>query len=158
MVEYPRYEKVLFCTDFSKNSDMAFRYAFGISRRDGSDLYIMHVMTYPNNYPHYVEGYLSSSEWKKVEEEHRKAIEKNFQNMYLTKIKDKSNVHTVTRPGREDEEVLEFAKKEGIDIIVVGTHGRTGIKHAFLGSVAEKIVRQSTVPVLVVPGRKKLST
>ncbi|MHB8091085.1 MAG: universal stress protein [Syntrophales bacterium] len=154
MVEYPRYEKVLFCTDFSKNSDQAFSYAFGISRRDGSDLYILHVMTYPNNYPHYVEGYLSAKEWRKVEDAHRKAIEQNFEDLYLSKIKDKEHVHAVIKIGREDEEVLDFAKKEGIDIVVVGTHGRTGLKHAVLGSVAEKIVRQSSVPVLVVPGKK----
>lgn len=154
MVEYPRYDRVLFCTDFSKNSDHAFSYAFGISRRDGSALYIMHVMAYPNNYPHYIEGYLSSEEWAKVEESARKAIDKNFEDMYLSKIKDKSRVSTVTRSGREDEEVIEFVKKEDIDIVVVGTHGRTGIKHAFVGSVAEKIIRQSPVPVLVVPGKK----
>lgn len=153
MVEYPRYKKVLFCTDFSENSDLAFSYAFGISRRDGSALYIMHVMPYPNNYPHYIEGYLSSEEWEKVEKASRTAIDKNFEDMYLSKIIDKSNVFVITRSGREDEEIIGFAKEENIDIIVVGTHGRTGLKHALLGSVAEKIIRQSHVPVLVVPGK-----
>lgn len=154
MVEYPRYKKVLFCTDFSENSDLAFSYAFGITKRDGSELYIMHVMPYPNNYPHYIEGYLSSEEWEKVEANSRKAIDKNFEDLYLTKIKDKSNVSVITRSGREDEEVIAFAKEKGIDIIVVGTHSRTGIKHALLGSVAEKIIRQSPVPVLVIPCKK----
>lgn len=153
MVEYPKYKKVLFCTDFSENSDLAFSYAFGISRRDGGALYIMHVMPYPNNYPHYIEGYLSSEEWEKVEKASREAIDKSFEYMYLSKIKDKSSVFVITRSGREDEEVIGFAKEEKIDIIVVGTHGRTGIKHALLGSVAERIIRQSSVPVLVVPGR-----
>jgi nucleotide-binding universal stress UspA family protein len=151
MVEYPRYKNVLFCTDFSKNSELAFSYAFGISKRDGSALYILHVMPYPNNYPHYIEGYLSSEEWAKVEEASRKAVDQNFENLYLNKIKDKANVFTVALPGREDEEVIEFAKEKNIDIIVLGTHSRTGLKHALLGSVAEKIIRQSSVPVLVVP-------
>jgi nucleotide-binding universal stress UspA family protein len=108
-------------------------------------------MPYPNNYPHYIEGYLSSEEWAKVEEASRKAVDQNFENLYLNKIKDKANVFTVALPGREDEEVIEFAKEKNIDIIVLGTHSRTGLKHALLGSVAEKIIRQSSVPVLVVP-------
>jgi nucleotide-binding universal stress UspA family protein len=154
MVEYPRYKKVLFCADFSENSELAFSYAFGISKRDGCALHIIHVMPYPHNYPHYVEGYLSSEEWAKVETSARQQIDEKFEEMYLSKIKDKANVSVVTRSGREDEEIIGFAKEEGIDIIVVGTHSRTGIKHALLGSVAEKIIRQSAVPVLVIPCRK----
>jgi nucleotide-binding universal stress UspA family protein len=155
MIDYPKYKKVLFCTDFSENCDIAFGYAFGIAKRDGSALYILHVMPSPNNYPHYVEGYLSSGEWEKIAENNRKEIDKNFEEKYLNKIKDKSNVHVVIKSGREDEEIIEFAKKENVDIIIVGTQGRKGISHAFLGSVAEKIVRQSLVPVFVIPCKKR---
>ena len=155
MIDYPKYKKVLFCTDFSENCDIAFGYAFGIAKRDGSALYILHVMPSPNNYPHYVEGYLSSEEWAKIEKNNREAIDKNFEEKYLSQIKDKSNVHVVVKSGREDEEILEFAKKEKVDIIIVGTQGRKGISHAFLGSVAEKIVRRSPFPVYVIPCKKR---
>ena len=70
----------------------------------------------------------------------------------------KSKVFVVIRSGREDEEILEFAKKENFDLIVIGTRGRTGKSHAFLGSVAEKIVRESPVPVLVIPHKYRLAT
>jgi nucleotide-binding universal stress UspA family protein len=61
----------------------------------------------------------------------------------------------VTKSGREDEEILTFAKQENVDIIVMGTHGRTGVEHVFFGSVAEKVLRHSPFPVFVIPCKKK---
>jgi nucleotide-binding universal stress UspA family protein len=52
-------------------------------------------------------------------------------------------------------EIVRHAQKTGADLIVVGTHGRTGIEHVVLGSVAERIVQHSTCPVLVVPRARK---
>ncbi|NIO20880.1 MAG: universal stress protein, partial [Candidatus Aenigmarchaeota archaeon] len=51
-----------------------------------------------------------------------------------------------------------FAKKEKVDLIVMGTHGRTGIEHLFCGSVAEKVVRRSPFPVFVIPFNKMLES
>ncbi len=155
MIDYPKYKKVLFCADFSENSDIAFGYAFGIAKRDEGTLYILHVMASPEVYPQYVKGYLSSEEWVKIEENHRKTVEQRFEEKYLSQVKDKSWVKTIIRSGREDEEILDFAKKEGVDLIIIGTQGRTGIFHAFLGSVAEKVVRRSMVPVFVIPCKKR---
>jgi len=50
-------------------------------------------------------------------------------------------------------EIIKYAKKQKVDLIVMSTHGRTGIKHLFLGSVAERIIRQSPCPVMVVPAK-----
>jgi nucleotide-binding universal stress UspA family protein len=50
-------------------------------------------------------------------------------------------------------EIIKYAKKQKVDLIVISTHGRTGIKHLFLGSVAERIIRQSPCPVMVVPAK-----
>jgi nucleotide-binding universal stress UspA family protein len=57
--------------------------------------------------------------------------------------------------GRESEEILKFVRKEKIDLITIGTHGRTGIKYAVFGSVAEKIVRRSPIPVFIIPLEKR---
>jgi len=56
--------------------------------------------------------------------------------------------------GNPKYDVIEQAKKEGVDYIIVGTHGRTGWSHALIGSTAEYIIRHSTIPVLVVPMKK----
>ena len=153
MIEYPKYKKVLFCTDFSENSDCAFDYAFGVAKRDEGVLYILHVIPeIPNQY--YAALYGKQENFDKIQAAIREDLEQRYQDQYLSQIKDRSKVRVVTRTGREDEEILEFARKEQIDIIVIGTHGRTGIKRAVFGSVAEKVIRYSPIPVFVIPCNK----
>jgi len=154
MIDYPKYKKVLFCTDFSKNSDCAFDYAFGIAKRDEGVLYILHVI--PANPDHYnLERCLTREELDRVKATLREDREKIYNDQYVSHIKDKTKVKIITKSGREDEEILKFARKENIDIIVIGTHGRTGIEHLFIGSVAEKIIRHSPIPVFIIPCEKK---
>jgi universal stress protein A len=154
MIDYPKYKKVLFCTDFSKISDCAFDYAFGIAKRDGGVLYILHVIPMtPQQY--HLERYFTKKQLDKITATLQEDREKMFNDKYLSRIKDKTKVKIVTETGREDEKILEFARQEKVDIIVIGTHGRTGIEHVFLGSVAEKIVRRSPMPVFVIPCKEK---
>ena len=154
MIDYPKYKKVLFCTDFSENSDCACDYAFGIAKRDEGVLYILHVI--PANPDHYnLERCLAKAELDRVKATLREDRERMYNDRYLSHIKDKANVRVVTESGREDKKILEFARKENIDIIVIGTCGRTGIEHLFIGSVAEKIIRYSPIPVFIIPGKQK---
>jgi nucleotide-binding universal stress UspA family protein len=154
MIDYPKYKKVLFCTDFSKISDCAFDYAFGIAKRDEGMLYILHVIPVtPQQY--HLERHLTKKQLDDIAANLDKDREKMFNDKYLSHIKDKTKVKIVTKSGEEDEKILEFIKKEKIDIIVIGTHGRTGIEHVFLGSVAEKVIRRSPIPVFVIPCRDK---
>ena len=59
--------------------------------------------------------------------------------------------------GRPSEVILDLAQREGADLIVMGTHGRTGLSHVLLGSVAERVVRQAECPVMTVPPGKGAS-
>ncbi len=61
-----------------------------------------------------------------------------------------SPVRSSVRIGAPAEEILRFAREDAMDLVVLGTHGRTGLKHLVLGSVAERVVRQAPCPVLVV--------
>ena len=61
----------------------------------------------------------------------------------------------ITKSGREEKQLLIFLEKENIDIIVMGTHGRTGIAHVFFRDVAEKVPRLSPFPVLLISCKKK---
>ena len=154
-MEYPKYKKVLFCTDFSENSDYAFGFAYGIAKRDDGLLYILHVI--PEN-PHqaFATAMITNEEIEKIEKLIEEDLNSNYQERYTKKIENGIRYEIVTRSGREDEEILKFAKDEAADIIVVGTHGRTGIEHVFFGSVAEKVLRRSPFPVFVIPCKKKL--
>ena len=127
MVIYPKCKKVLFCTDFSKISDCAFDYAFGIAKRDDAVLYILHVLE-------------RNPQWETLSKMH---------------LSEEQKAKIVTKSGREDDEILEFAENEKVDIIVLGTKGKKGMEHTFLGSVAEKVIRRSPIPVLVIPCKDK---
>lgn len=61
-----------------------------------------------------------------------------------------TRVSTTLLRGDPAQEVCRFAKHDDFDLVVIGTHGRTGLKHVFLGSIAEKVVRHAACPVLVV--------
>ena len=154
MIEYPKYKKVLFCTDFSENADYAFDFAYGITKRDEGLLYILHVI--PEN-PHqaYADGFITTEDLEKIHKVIEEDIANNYKERYVKKIENGVTFEIVTRSGREDEEILEFAKKEKIDLIVMGTHGRTGIEHVFFGSVAEKVLRRSPIPIFVIPSKKR---
>ena len=155
MIEYPKYKKVLFCTDFSENADYAFDFAYGIAKRDEGLLYIFHVIPY-NPHQAYAESFITNEDLMKV----RKAIEgdiaNNYKEHYEKQIENGIPYEFVTRSGRENEEILTFAKENHVDIIIMGTHGRTGIEHVFFGSVAEKVLRHSPFPVFIIPDKKKI--
>jgi len=155
MMEYPKYKKVLFCTDFSENSDYAFEFAFGIAKRDDGLLYILHVIPHiPNQ--EMLRGYVSEDILRNIQKDLEQEIDDNYKEHYTKKIEDTVRFEIATKSGREDEEIIEFAKKEKVDIIVMGTHGKTGMEHAFFGSVAEKVLRHSPFPIFVIPSREKL--
>jgi nucleotide-binding universal stress UspA family protein len=98
---------------------------------------------------------MTKEDWDKLKVTVQEDLDKKYNDQYLSQIKDKTKVKIVTKSGREDEEILKFAKTEGIDLITIGTHGRTGIEHVLFGSVAEKIIRRSPIPVFIIPCKKK---
>ena len=155
MIEYPKYKKVLFCTDFSENADYAFGFAYGIAKRDKGLLYILHVMPYNSTQKH-AESFITTEDLKKIQKAVEEDIANNYKERYEKGIENGISYEFVTRSGREDEEILTFAKQENADIIVMGTHGRTGIEHVFFGSVAEEVLRNSPFPVFVIPCKKKI--
>ena len=155
MMEYPQYKKVLFCTDFSENSDYAFEFAYGIAKRDEGLLYMLHVIP-ANPQQAFVENAVGEEILEEVQKEIQEDLDNNYKERYSKKIENGIRYETVTKTGREDAEILKFAKDEKVDIIVMGTHGKTGIEHVFFGSVAEKVLRHSPFPLFVIPCKKKL--
>ena len=154
-MEYPKYKKVLFCTDFSKNSDYAFEFAFGIAKRDKGLIYILHVIP-ENTNQIYVRNMLDIEQIRKIQKGIQEDLDNKYKEHYVKNMDNGIRYEIVTKSGREDEEIINLAKKEKVDIIVMGTHGRAGIEHVFFGSVAEKVLRRSPFPVFIIPCREKL--
>ncbi len=156
MIEYPKYKKVLFCTDFSENADYAFEFAFGVAKRDEGLLYILHVKTDIADQA-YLEGTGDGSYPEMVEsirESTQRELDNNLQEHYAKKIEG-AQFEIVTKSGRAYQEIIGFAEEKGVDIIVIGTHGRTGMKHTLFGSVAEMVTRLSPLPVFIIPSKGK---
>lgn len=141
-------QNVVVPTDGSKFSYSAFDYAQNIAERYEAKIHLLYVIE--KQPPYLAVKSLDSSEDKVsalIEEEASEELQKahnNFKNISgLTVI-------PVLRKGTDYEEIINYSREIGADLIIVTTHGRTGLLHTLLGSVAEKVIRHSKIPVLVV--------
>jgi nucleotide-binding universal stress UspA family protein len=139
---------ILAPTDFSVPSRHALKYAAELAQRFGAQIHLVTVVE--NIIPLVPEaGMLFGHQADQLAEQQKAAqhaLEKLASDPSLQGLKPR--VHVLA--GTAHAEILEFAKQRGIDLLVVGTHGRTGLSHLVIGSVAEKIVRLSSCPVLTV--------
>lgn len=135
-------KRILFPTDFSENSEYAFLYALALARTFASKLYLLHVVYFPPQMPEFDIGRVLDGLVKSAEKNLKKLIQKTAETQVI--------FHPEVRVGAEYHEITKLAEKEKIDLIVMGTQGRTGLAHAFLGSVAERVVRYAPCPVLTV--------
>jgi nucleotide-binding universal stress UspA family protein len=74
----------------------------------------------------------------------------------LAKKNPYGKITTLTGDGIPQDDILKLARSHKADLIIMGTHGRTGLRHLFMGSVAEYVVRHSKIPVMVVPANAKI--
>ncbi len=139
---------ILLPTDFSKRSLAAAEYAVELARQYGAKLHVLHVLE--KTPPILAMRTFDLSEEKIIETIEEEA--KQSMNETLEKIKEKNGVDIVydIRKGTDYEEIVKYSEEKGIDVIVIATHGRTGLMHTLIGSVAEKVIRHAKCPVLVI--------
>lgn len=134
------YKRILVATDFSRHSRRAQQEAARIGR--GGKVILLHVIDpYYERLPYMVSTRLSRSEIRKGMMARLKKEVKFFG-------PSASNVSLRIAVGSAYREILKLARQERVDLIVLGTHGRIGLEHLLLGSVAEKIIRLAPCPVL----------
>ena len=140
-------KKILFATDFSEGSINALPYAVDIAMRHGAKIYAVHVIFDMTKAAGWYVPHASSEEvYADLEKSARKQLEKTFSED-MRKFKDFENV---LLRGTPYEEITKFAEANKIDLIVLATHGRTGIDRLIFGSTAEQVVRYAPCPVLSV--------
>jgi nucleotide-binding universal stress UspA family protein len=137
-------KKILVPVDFSDFSKQALESAAEIAELRGAKITVMHVMVEPQTSVPY-EVYI---DWKKVREDIGKDAEKLLDEM-IEKVGIKGEVERKLIWGEPAGVVNETAEKGDYDLIVMATHGRTGLSRPFLGSVAEIVIRHAHCPVLV---------
>jgi nucleotide-binding universal stress UspA family protein len=141
------FKNVLFATDFSAGSDYAFDYAISLVRRCDAKLNVIHVINEPVDLRGFYVPHIS---FEKLEEEIELGAKKLMEQFVRTHLNDFTNFETFIVPGIAYDEIIKKATDIGADLVVLGTHGRTGLDHVLFGSTAEKVVRKSPVPVMTI--------
>ncbi len=142
--------KILVTTDMSDYSLAALEYAVSFGLLYSSRIFLLHVAdTLPPVLSLHGPDLEGDVYRGKAEDDAKRDLHE-----FITRHVDSGlHVTPVVRVGVPADEIVRFARDEGIDIIVMATHGRTGLRHIVVGSVAEHVVRNATVPVLTVkPG------
>ena len=143
-------KKILVTTDLSEFSLAALEYASSFGLLFVSKIYILYVND-PGASVFVTHGHdaTQKDQHPRTEREAQEALEE----FVMQNVKPDVNLTRVVRTGVPADEIRKFAEEEGVDMIVLATHGRTGLKHILMGSVAEKTVRLSSIPVLTVKPR-----
>jgi nucleotide-binding universal stress UspA family protein len=141
----PEIQNILVAVDFSDYSEAALKYATFLAETFGATLTLVHSVE-PYIYPEDLSaGYT-------IEELDARWIKKQKDKLETVRQTIKEGIPTtvVVTMGAAWNRIVGAAKSWNADLIVIGTHGRTGLKHALMGSTAERVVRHATCPVLVV--------
>jgi len=146
-----RFRRILHPTDFSRASTAAFNRAIAMAKKDRSELVLVHVLSPPM--PLAGEGYIPPNVYEDLETSARKYAEKRLNALHDKARAAGVKTSTLIREGVADEQIVRAARSKKADVIVLGTHGRTGLARLFLGSVASRVVTAAPCPVLTVRGR-----
>jgi nucleotide-binding universal stress UspA family protein len=137
-------KKILVPVDFSDCSKKALQYAVRFARQFGAELTLLHV----------VPRYPAIPEMGPIDVETVQDGRTQLEVVRLT-IGDLAPCDTLLRTGTPYMEIVEAAKEQSIDLIIIATHGHKGLTHVILGSTAERVVRQAPCPVLVVREKER---
>lgn len=148
------YKKILWPTDFSGPSYRALKTANELALHFASELYVVHIIAslpplvpiVPGRPTFNVSSYLK---------ELRLSAKESLQEVIDKKIGKSIKVHAIVGHGNVAVEISRIADKENIELIVIASHGTTGCQRFFFGSVAEKLVRIASCPVLIIRGSFK---
>lgn len=136
-------ENILVPIDFSKTSEKALRYAVPFAKQFGAKITLVNVIDFPI-FPQEI-GIPVVDEFEIVE-----GVEKNLAELAARMVAPELLGKTIVRRGAAWESIVTEAREMPADLIITTTHGYTGLKHVFVGSTAELVVRRAPCPVLVV--------
>lgn len=142
-------KKILYPTDFSDNSVPAAEYARTLAHLAGATIYVIHVV-----------GVLADQRKRMIQPESFAIFEQEVETLAVREMENFCRQHFDNQVSYETEVVLgtpyktilERAGELGCDLIVMGSHGQTGIQEVIFGSTAQRIIRRARIPVLTVPG------
>ena len=131
--------RLLVATDFSDDSARALVWGKELARRFGAEIVVLHV-----------EELLAGAPSSDLAVERHRAAEQGLERLVAQLREGGFAARGVLRAGTAFEDIVDVALAEPVDLIVLGTHGRSGLFHLLMGSVAERVVRHAHCPVLTV--------
>lgn len=143
-----QFQKILVPLDFSECSRIGLNYALGFARSFRSSMLLFHSVM--------VHSYALSDEYTVLEVPNILLLQQEYAEEEMARWREEvgkglANVETKVTVGSPVEQIDACVRDDGVDLIITSTHGRSGVKRAFIGSIAEQIVRHAPCPVLVVP-------
>lgn len=146
-----RIRRILHPTDFSRASTAAFKRAVEMAKGNRAELVLLHVQG--PSAPIMVDGYVSPKAYEDMEAAERAYSQKHLDALVAKARKAGVRVKGLLIPGVAHERIAQAARSRKADLVVIGTHGRTGIAKLFLGSVASRVLAIAPCPVLTVRGK-----
>jgi len=140
---------VMVPVDFSKESILAAKFGASLAEEYKTKLYVLHVMepVHPS-----LRGYIV--DFEQFQQRMIAQAKEDLENVIPKAVKDRIPVEFILEIGHPSYLIVEKAKELGVDVVVIATHGRTGLSHVLLGSVAEKVIRHAPCPVFVIRNPK----
>jgi len=139
------YQDILLPTDGSDGVERIAEHAGSLARQYDATVHVLSVADTRNRFEGPSMG-VGAAAWEDAERERaREAVEEA-----IATLPEDVSADGAVESGVPHAAILEYVEETGIDVVVMGTHGRTGIDHYLIGSVAERVVRQSPAPVLTV--------
>ncbi|MEP0822329.1 MAG: universal stress protein [Ignavibacterium sp.] len=139
--------RILVPIDFSDHSRKALRYAIPFAEQFGATIDLVYVVE-PTVYP--ADFSFGQVGFPAIEDELRKRGAEELDELVEKEIGKRVKARRAVRTGKAFYEIILYAREEKMDLIIIATHGHTGIEHVLFGSTAEKVVRKAPCPVLVV--------
>ena len=137
-----RIKQVLVPVDFSDCSTEALRYAAAVAAKFGAGLSVLHVVE-----PWHADWRMDTLAFQR--RLHTEAL-RRLRQIVADELRGVGQVHAKLHGGHPVGTIVDFARRSKADLIIMGSHGRGGVKRALIGSVAERVVRHAPCPVLVV--------
>lgn len=143
--ELGRIRNILVPVDFSPNSRKAVDYATAFAKQFGATLTYLHVVQV-----NYAYGEFGAIDFTALEREMRSGAEKELAGLLAAATGAGLEARSLVREGSPPKVIADVARELGSDLLVISTHGYTGLRHVLMGSIAEHVVRYAPCPVLVV--------
>ena len=145
----PGIARILVATDFSETSELALDYARAMAERFGASIHLLHVLDEPPELPTLGSDVFAAEMAALCTARHERARQR-LRRLLTPAEGARFSATGEVRTGRAAETIHDVANERRVDLIVMGTHGRSGVAHLLLGSVAEKVVRMARCAVLTV--------